>query len=145
MALFGQGTVLKMPDPVVANTYIAVAEVQNVDGPGITRDSVEITHLNSDGGWREFMPGLKDGGELSFTLQFEPKEVTHGMVNGLLKQLSDSDIRVFKLVFPDGINEASSTVWDFPGFITNFSAAIPMDDKITADVTIKVAGKPTLR
>lgn len=137
MALLGFGGVISY-ESSTPGTYVEIAEIQSISGPSLARDSVETTHMKSPNHFRQFIPGLSDGGDLTFDISFEPTEVTHVDVTGLLSQLQELEVINYKLTWPD----TALTEWIMPGFITGFEVDIPMDDKITASITIKVAGAP---
>lgn len=127
----------------ISKDGVEVAEVTNIGGPGLARDTLEATHHKSPNMWREFIKGLKDGGEVSMDLNFMPFNSTHNasLANGLLADFSnDTTISNFVLTFPD----SGATQWSFPGIVTGFEPSQPFDDKLTASVTIKVSGQPTL-
>jgi predicted secreted protein len=132
----GIGTTLGWLSTLPA-TYTLIAEVRNVGGPGFTRDSVERTHLGSTGGYREFFPGLRDGGEIEFELNLDFEQASHSPSTGLFSTYEDDTIHTFQLTFPDG------TICEFDGFITDFEFDIPLDDLITSSVTLKITGAPT--
>ena len=119
-----------------------IAEVTNIGGPKLARDTLEVTHHKSTGMWREFIKGLKDGGEVSLDLNFLPFHATHNAsTTGLLADFSDdTTIAAWVLTFPD----SGGTTWSFNGIVTGFEPSQPFDDKLTASVTIKVTGQPTL-
>ncbi len=139
MALSGFGTLLKIGDGGSPENFTTIAEVQDIGGPAFSLDAVEITHHGS-GGWREYIAGLLDAGEISFDLNFEPTETTHGYTAGLLKDMTDKTTRNFQLVFPD----AGNTTWEFAALITGFEVNEPVGDKISASITLKITGQPTL-
>jgi len=118
-----------------------IAEVTNVGGPKLARDTIEATHHKSEDMWREFIKGLKDGGEVSLDLNFMPFNSTHNASTGILSDFADdTTIPTWTLVFPD----SAQTTWTFDAIVTGFEPSEPFDDKLTASVTLKVTGKPTL-
>lgn len=118
-----------------------VAEVTDIGGPGMSREDIDMTHHQSPNRWREFAKGLKDGGEVTFTINYIPTNATHNVATGVLADFAnDTTVDTWSLVFPDG----GATTWSFPGFITDFEPAAPIDDKLAADITIKISGAPTL-
>ncbi|MCI0685726.1 MAG: hypothetical protein L0Y54_00595, partial [Sporichthyaceae bacterium] len=84
--------------------------------------------------WREFQGGLRDGGELTVDINYDP--TAHA---GLLADLEDENPRSYQLVFPDTL----STTWTFKAILTGFEPDAPHDDKLTASVSFKISGKPT--
>lgn len=120
---------------------VEIAEVTNIGGPKLARDSIEVTHHKSPEMWREKIKGLKDGGEVSMDLNFMPFNSTHNAAMGLLQDFSDDQtISTWTLTFPD----SGATTWTFPAFVSGFEPSEPFDDKLSASVTLTVSGKPTL-
>jgi hypothetical protein len=118
----------------------AVAEVNKIDFSGIKLDTVEATSHASTGGWREYVPTLKDGGEVTLELSYVPTAATHKNASGgLLYLLDQKTLQNFAVVFADG-----PTTWTLPGFVTSYKPSAPVDGKLGLSVTIKVSGQPTL-
>lgn len=134
------GTLLKIGNGGGPETFTTIAGVTNISGPGIALDPVEVTNHSSTGGWREFVGGLKDGGEITLDLNFDPAAATHDVDTGLLDDLDDRTVRNFQLVFPD----TGASTWSFSALVTNFEPAAPIDGALTASVSLKLTGQPTL-
>ena len=64
-AIIGYGTIIARGNGAVPEVFTAIAEVISIDGPGLDSDDVEVTHLSSPGGYREYKGGLKEPGEVS--------------------------------------------------------------------------------
>jgi predicted secreted protein len=140
-AIFAQGTLLKIGDGgSPSESFTTIAEVKSITGPGLTSDSLDVTTHDTSDGYREFIQGLKDGGTLDFDINFVPTLAEHDASTGLLSMYDDGDRHNFQMVFPDD----SETTWTIPGFVQNFSINAPVDDVLSASVSIKVSGKPTL-
>jgi hypothetical protein len=114
------------------STYTDVAEVTSITWPGYQRDAVEATHLNSDDQFREYVPGLMDAGEVTLELNFVPSSS-----DVIIAALTASTLGQFKITAPGGVNVV------FKGIVTSYQAQSPLDDRMTASVTIKVTAKPT--
>jgi len=117
-----------------APTFTAIANVTSVQGPEIERETYDVTSHDSADGWREFVGGLKDGGEVTLEVNYDPTK--H---DDLIADFEDTDPRDYKLVAPGGRG-----TWEFKAFLTGFSAEAPVDDKMSAELTLKVTGKPTI-
>jgi hypothetical protein len=52
----------------------------------------------------------------------------------LLALDESGDTVEMRIVFPNNVT------WTFDGFVSGYQPAVPVDDKMTADVTIKVSG-----
>jgi predicted secreted protein len=140
-AIFAQGTLLKIGDGgSPTETFATIAEVRSINGPGLTSDSNDITTHDTSDGFREFSQGLKDGGSLDFDINFVPTIAEHSASSGLLANYLDGGRRNFQMVFPD----QAQTTWVLHGFVQNFSINAPVDDVLTASVSIKLSGLPDL-
>ncbi|MFF4610317.1 phage tail tube protein [Streptomyces albidoflavus] len=114
--------------------FTAIANVTSVSGPEIERETYDVTSHDSVDGWREFIGGLKDGGEVSLELNYDPR-----VHDDLVADFEDTEARDYKLVFP-----LSLGTWEFKALLTGFSQEAPVDDKLSAELTFKVTGKPTI-
>jgi len=137
-AISAFGTLLKRGDGADPEEFTPIAEVQDIRPPSLGADTEEVTHQESPDGWREYIVTLLDGGEVSFDLNFIPTNATHNASSGLLKDYSARQKRNYQVVFPDG------TTWEFAALVTNFEADAPVGGKLSASVTLKITGKPTL-
>lgn len=128
-------------DPAGGSSYSTIGQIHNIGGPNLARDNIDVTTHDSTDMWREFIKSLKDGGEVTFDITYDPALGTHDASTGLLSDFGDDDtIPNWQITFPD----TGATTWTFPGFVTGFSPAEPIDDKLAASVTVKVSGAPTL-
>lgn len=142
-AYIGHGTQLKRGDGGDPEIFTKIAEVLSIAGPSLSRDSVEVTTMDSPDQYREFIAGLKDGGEVTFDVVYDPVDPTIEPGDGLLSEFdlpSGAAATNYQLVFSD----PGQTTWLFPAILTGFETSEPIDDKVMASVTLKVAGKPTL-
>lgn len=139
-AVFAQGTLLKAGNGAATEVFTTIAEVTNIGGPSLALDPVEVTNMDSTAGWREFIGGLLDGGEVSLTINYLPTNATHNASNGLIADMTNRTKRNFQLVFSDG----SSTTFSFTALVTGFETGEPVDGQLTAEVTLKITGQPTL-
>lgn len=112
-----------------------IAEVNSITGPGMTRDFIDVTSLDSTGGYREFIAGFRDGGTVVLNMNFSVDTYS------LMKNDFESDTAVaYSIVLPD----SDGTTISFNGLVTECPITVPTDDKVTADVTIKVTGEVTV-
>lgn len=118
-----------------------IAEVTDISAPELSRDTAEVTHHQSPNMWRERIKILKDAGEVSMTINYIPSNSTHNVATGLLADFgNDTTNDTWSLVFPD----TAATTWSFAGALTKHSVKAPIDDRLTADITIQIMGQPTL-
>lgn len=140
MGISAFGTLLKKGDGGSPESFTAIAEVSNIGGPNLSLDPIDVTHHSSTAGWKEFVGGLLDGGEVSFEINYDPVGATHDASTGLIADMVARTMRNFQLVFPD----TGNTTWSFAALVTAFEPSEPVDDKLAASITLKLSGQPTL-
>jgi hypothetical protein len=114
-----------------------IAQVVSIQPPEMEADDVEIEELDPVDGYKRFLQGLKDGGEVAVTLNFDPNNQGH---TNLLADFDSGTTRNYKIVLPNNAGE-----WTIPGYVKGFKPSeIKAGEVIQAEVTIKVSGKPTL-
>lgn len=119
----------------------AIAEVVSISGPTLAADTIEVTSHDSTSGYREFIGGPKDGGEVTLEINYLPANATQkNSSGGVLYDFEAGTVTSYSLVMPD----AATTTWTLPCVVTGFELGAPFDDKLGATVTLKVAQKPTL-
>lgn len=125
----GHGTKFNRHD---GTDFVEVANVFDISGPSMSRDVVEVTAYDSPDGYREKIGGLRDGGQLTFTLNFTRENYL------LFKGDFEDDTPVqYQVVLPD----AEKTELTFSGLVIDMPLTIPVGDRITIDVTIEISGK----
>ena len=73
----GRGITFELESIESPSTYIAVGNVTGINLSGQSAEEIDFTHLLSDGGFREYRQGFKDGGQVSCTYHFNPTDTTH--------------------------------------------------------------------
>jgi predicted secreted protein len=134
-ALIGYNTKYEVWDTTATPAaFVEIAEVIGVTPGEASTDRVEATHMKSAGRRREYIAGLIDSGEASLEINWVPG----GPTDELLRRLFNSgDTVEHRITFP---NDARVT---FDAQITGFSKVIPIDDRMTATVTVSVSGDET--
>ena len=128
-AFSGVGTEFKRGDGASNEQFTAIAEVNSIGGPDMSRDTIDVTSLDSTGGYREFIAGFRDGGE-----------VTLDSYDDLKLDFESDDTVNYQIVLPD----TNNTTFDFAALVSSLGAAVPMDDKVAATATFKISGQVTL-
>lgn len=134
-ALIGHGAVFAKVNATSPEDLTTIAEVTNISGPSLARDAVDATHMQSSEKWREFIAGLKDGGEVTIDMNFIPGNTTMATIRGLF----DTDlVGQYRITWPD----SPASRFGFEALCTGFSPEAPVDGKMSASVTFKVTGEP---
>lgn len=134
MATRALGTVLKIGD----TSPITVAGLTEIGGLELSADTIDVTTLDSDGGYREFIGGFKDAGEVSIS-GFFTNEIGKGQAE-LYAAYESGEVTNFVIEFP----KALDAKWTFKGVVTGFTTGASVEDPVTFEGVIKVSGKPTL-
>ncbi|MFW3459708.1 phage tail tube protein [Streptomyces microflavus] len=128
------GTQLQRGDGAGPEVFTAIANVTDITPPAIERETLDVTTHGSPDQWREHIGGLKDGGEVSIDINYDPRE--HDV---LVDDLDDPNPRSYKVVWPGTLGD-----WAFKAILKGFEPEAPHDDKLAASLTFKVSGKPVL-
>lgn len=140
MAFSSFGTLLQIGDGATPTEgFTTIAEVRDISGPGLELGTEDVTSHSST--WREFVTTVLGGGEVSFDINFTPLGATHRNASGgLLYQMTQKTLRNWRIQWPDG----SSTRWVLPGYLVAFEPSAPVEGVLSASVTIRISGAPTL-
>lgn len=130
---FGYGSVLVVATTTGGTTDIG--QVRNISGPGATFDDVDTTCLDSSSNFRTFVPGLADPGEVTFEVVYDSTSESHSRLAHYHKERISVNYTIYH---GSSTNEADT----FSAYVKGLSREIPMDNLITAEVTLKVSGIP---
>lgn len=132
--LKGYGTTLFRIEDAVETE---VARVMEISPPNRQGEPIDVTHLKSPDAYREFIgPALIDAGEVSLTLIYNPENPTQAQFDA---DFESREKVAFAIVLPND----DAHRWDFNAFVTGIETPVPMEDKVTQSVTLKISGKPT--
>lgn len=134
----GYGTKFQTGNGSSPETFTDLAFVTSITPPGLSRDSIDVSHMQSPDEWREFIAGMKDAGEVSLELNFLQGGSAFLAMLAEFNTVSASATKTRRITWPDG------SYMEFEAFITGFEPETPMDDKQVASVTFKVSGRPYL-
>jgi len=116
---------------------VTVAGLTSIGGLDLSADTIDVTTLESEDGYREFIAGFKDSGEVSLEGYLE-LETGKGQKE-LYDLFESGEEEQFTILFPNNIGS-----WQFKGVVTGFSTSADLEDPLSFSATIKVSGKPTL-
>jgi len=122
-AIKGYGTTLKQG---VETADTAVAEVLDISLSGYTVDDIEVASMGSPSSTKEYLPGLKEGGEVSCDCVYE--KAKYETLLGLV-----GDKRKWAIELPDGAS------WSFDGYLKGLPGEIPVNDYVRNTLTIRVS------
>ncbi|MBV7408204.1 phage tail tube protein [Maritimibacter sp. DP1N21-5] len=132
----GYGTTFKRSDTGLSGGVMtAIAKVRSLTPAKLSRGTKDVTHLESPGGYREFITDLRDGGEFSVELYLGATDAAY---DELLVDFADDDPGYYEMEMSNG------AVWGYAAFITNLEPpTINVDGELIVSATFKVTGQPS--
>lgn len=119
-------------------TPVEIGGLTSIGGIEITAETMDVTTLESEGAYREFIQTWKDGGEVPLEGYFEPEN--EGQL-AMEDSLDSGEVEDYKITFPT----KPKAEWIFKGVVTAFKVGdAELDGAIAFSTTIKVSGKPKL-
>jgi len=129
------GTEFQRESDDSSGVYAAIAHVQSIEGPGMTRRLITTTALDTAGGYDTFIPSFRDGGEVALGMFFTLDGFTQ-----FKDDFESQTAKNYRIVMSDD----GATTLEFAGYVMNLPPSIPYEDAVKCNVTIKVTGQVTL-
>jgi predicted secreted protein len=134
-ARIGYGTKYRIWDASLTTpALVDIAEVITVTPGAATADRIDATHMQSPGRRREYIAGLIDTGEASFEINWVPGNATDELLRALM---ASGETVQHEIEFPNGVTVS------YDAAITGYEKDIPVDDRMTATITVAVSGEET--
>jgi predicted secreted protein len=109
----------------------AIAEITSIKGPGPKREQIEVTSLDSVGGYKEFIAGFRESGTISLTMNFRRSNY-----DLMLQDFESDELQNYEIILSDPVQ----TSFEFTGLVTELPLNITAKDAVTMDVTILISG-----
>lgn len=135
IAIIANGTLLKIGDGASTENFTVVPECMKLTGPAVNYDLLDATSHDSAGFFREFIPGLADGDNISIDVNWKPSNTVH---KGLRVDSYARTRRNFKTVFPDATDNTVLTAT----YIKTITPKADIGTILAAAATLKVTGLP---
>lgn len=113
-----------------------IAELTEIGELSVAVDDIEVTNYDSDVGYKEYIPGMYDGGELSITGNLTGDDAQAGLES----DYQAGTLQDFIFAFPNSLNSS----WGFSAYVKNYGTAQPIDGALQMNATLKISGKPVL-
>ncbi|MBD0381285.1 phage tail tube protein [Paenibacillus sedimenti] len=113
-----------------------IAGLTDIGPPQKSAETIDATTLDSPGGYRTFVQGFKDAGEVSISGYFESGDV--GQVN--IDSIFESGaFETFEILYPNGSS------YTFSGIVTGLNGgSATLDGLLAWEATIKISGSAPL-
>lgn len=118
-----------------AATAVVLAEVTSIGLPNPQIADVLATHFNSPGRSNEYIAGLIDNGEIPIGMNYDAGSATDDQINLAMAETAPVTVTI-TIPTTSGVAEK----FTFPGIVKGYEKEIPIDDRQTATITIRVAG-----
>lgn len=127
-------------NPTIAGVAsVAIAGIKSIGGPGLSVDTEDVTTHDQATAFEEVVATIIRSGEVKLDIVYDPADATHkNAAGGVLYRLNNRQYTWFDLTF------LSTYDWKFSGYIIGFESEAPVEGALTAAVTLKITGKPTL-
>jgi len=120
--------------PLSPETFTELAEVQTIQRSGSKSDLVDVTNMQSVGGYREYLATLRDAGDVSFTANYIPKDLTQTELQSLF---DGATLRNWQIVLPEDLG-----YWAFKAYVQSNDYDLPHDKEGKISGKLKITGKP---
>jgi predicted secreted protein len=135
-AFSGVGATFGVGDGTSNESFTAVAEVRSISGFNMARNTIEVTNLDSPNGYREFIAGFRDPGEITIEFNF-----TLDGYDGLKAKYDEDVTANYNIVLPD----TGATEFVFTAWCTGLSGPnVTAENAVTGSVTLKVTSDLTI-
>lgn len=115
------------------------AQITDLSWDGMERSAVDISHMSVTNGWRLYRAGdLKAPGEVTVEINFLTNDLT--AYKGMMTAAEEAITVTFPIPVDGGTGAGT---WVCKGFTKSMSAAIPMDDRMSASIVLQLSGEPT--
>ena len=100
--------------------------LDNVNVGGASADMVDVTHQGSTADWREKLSGLKDGGQITLTVHYDPDDANVPVLGQAAATLT--------------VDWGGTLKWSASVLVQNVSIVANLGEKIVADFTFEITG-----
>lgn len=127
------GVILKKIKSGDESEDLVIQDLTSIGEFGVESEEIDVTTLDSTGGFKEFIAGSKDAGEVSLA-GFTKSENNIGALYALA---SSQEVESWEIEFPDG------AVWEFDGFVKSFKEGESSVDGVrNFSGSIRISGEP---
>lgn len=117
---------------------VKVGSLTNIGGVEKTSETVDVTTLDNKDGYKDFLGGFKDGGEIPLEGYMDGENEGQTKMH---EAFEDQEPHTFAIDFPEAIGQS----WTGKGIVTQFKAGdASLNDPLKFAAKLKVSGKPEL-
>jgi len=135
LAKAGIGTTFSVGDAASPEVFTAIGEITSITGPARTGETIEVTALDSTGGYKQTITGLKDGGTVTLELNYinvaDQNQMSADLDSGLEKN--------YQIVWPTSPTRSAT----FGCVVSGWDQSATPNEALTATVTLTISGQVT--
>lgn len=120
------------------STWANVPECKGIAIPEVSVDYQEATHLQSPGGYKEYVPGLKDAGEITVPCGFST--AGHALAHGYM---TNGTLIYFRTTMPTETGQTAGDIFSFTGYVVPKLETNGVGDIIGMNLSVRISGQPT--
>jgi len=133
----GKDVIFRRENSPGGGIYTDLAQLTGIKWGGHKRDALDASNVDSPDNYREFIGGMRDGGQCTISVVYDEANATHAQVT---TDLESDVVTNYRIAFPAPI----SKVWTLPALVIDIGREMPFEGKVTLDFIIKISGKPTV-
>lgn len=134
MAIAGIGTTITYTKSGTGSTAVTIGSLTSIGELSPTADELDVTTLDSTGGYREFVVGFKDSGEVTLTGYHKDDAGQKAARTAF----NNNETGEFVITFSDG------ATFTFDGFFKGYTVgSVEVDGAVGFGATIRVSGPVT--
>lgn len=123
-----------------ATATVLLGECTEIPAPSFERDAVEVTAHDSANGYRRYIPGLRNTGELSIALNVNPGDATHDLLLTMQGVAMNAQADwFFEITYAQ---MAGTPRCSFRAFVIGFEADGPVESQVTGTLTLRPINVP---
>lgn len=127
------GTTLTKTKSGVESTDLVVADLTSIGEIGVESEEIDVTTLDSTGGFREFIAGSKDAGEVAISGIIKSESA----METLLALANSQEVEEWT------VETDSGSTWVFDAFVKSFKEGEASVDGVrTFSMTLRISGEP---
>lgn len=134
-AISAQGTKISVAFNAGSPTdFTELPEVKSIPGPDETSDEIEVTHLGSVGGRREFIQSFRDTDDSEIEMNYVPGNAVQ---EDFLELFDTGAVRPYKVEYPDGATAI------FDAFVKGRGRGATVGEALMIRATLRITGAVT--
>jgi len=119
-------------------TFTSIAEAKSLVVPEVQIEYQDATNLDSPNGFREWIPGLKDAGEITI-----PCGYTSAAYETAVGYQTAGTLILFKTTLPLETGQATGDTFEFSGYVSPALETNAVGDIIGMNLNIRTSGDVT--